>query len=77
VAFTDSTKGAPLNIVLSVQDPDGSIRTVVVDANGEPLSSSKAAAAPVPPAYGTPGAPGFDAPPEDLPPTDAPFPDGQ
>jgi len=31
----------------------------------------------VPPAYGTPGAPGFDAPPEDLPPTDAPFPDGQ
>ncbi len=77
VAFTDSTKGAPLNIVLSIQDPDGSIRTVVVDANGEPLSSTKAASAPVPPAYGTPGAPGFDAPPDDLPPTDAPFPDGQ
>jgi hypothetical protein len=78
VAFTDSTKGAPLNIVLSIQDPDGSIRTVVVDANGEPLSSSKPAApVPAPPAYGTPGPPGFDAPPEDLSLADAPFPDGQ
>jgi hypothetical protein len=75
VAFTDSTKGEPLKIVLSMQNADGSIRTVVLDANGEPLNSPPPA--PAPPAYGTPGAPGYDAPPDDLPPTDAPFPDGQ
>jgi hypothetical protein len=78
VAFTDTSKGEPLKIVLSFQNDDGSIRTAVVDANGEPLSGG-APAAPAPPQveYGTPGAPGYDAPPSDLPPTDAPFPDGQ
>lgn len=75
VAFTDTSKGEPLKIVLTIQDPDGSVRTVVVDGNGEALNSPPPS--PAPPAYGTPGAPGFDAPPDDLPPTEAPFPDGQ
>lgn len=82
VAFSDTSKQEPLRIVLSVQNDDGSIRTVIVDNNGEPLGASTPPAPPSPPApapivYGTPGAPGYDAPQSDLPPSDPPFPDGQ
>jgi hypothetical protein len=77
-AFSDTAGGAPLQIILTIQDPGGSVRTVVLDKDGNPVSSAAATApppAPIP--FGTPGAPGFDAPQSDLPPTDAPFPDGQ
>jgi len=78
VAFSDTSRGDPLRITLSVQDGRGAIHQVVLDADGEPVGAGAPRPQPAPPpvVFGTPGAPGFDAPAVDLPPTDSPMPDG-
>jgi hypothetical protein len=75
VAFSDPSRG-PLQIIMSIQNADGSIRQVVLDADGNPMGNAPPGAINAPVVYGTPGTPGFDAPGGDLPPTDSPMPDG-
>ncbi len=79
VNFSDTSAGEPLRITLSVQDPTGAIRQVVLDADGNPVSGSvRTAPPPTPVMYGTKGGkPGFDAPAAtEQPPTESPYPDG-
>lgn len=76
VSYSDPSRG-PLHITLSVQDASGAIQQEVLDAQGNPVTAqTQEQQAPAPPAYGTPGAAGYDAPGGDLPPIDAPQPDG-
>jgi len=75
VRFSDTSRGAPLQIILSVLDEDGRTRRVCLDADGNPVSAEEqGAAAQV--NFGEPASPGYDAPGLDLPPTEAPMPDG-
>ncbi|HVE14393.1 MAG TPA: hypothetical protein VNI01_13415 [Elusimicrobiota bacterium] len=75
VEFSDASHGAPLQIVLSVQDGKGAVQRVALDGNGNPLDGAAPAGSPLSD-FGAPGPPGYDAPAGDLPPSDAPFADG-
>ncbi len=77
VEYSDTAKGQPLQIVLSIQDESGHVARVTLDKDGNVVNgAAQVSAPPSPPSYGTPGPPGFDAPGGDLPPTQPPFQDG-
>jgi hypothetical protein len=76
VAFSDTSRGVPLQIILTEAGAEGKSRRVALDEDGRPFSSSPPGEGGAPAVeYGAPSGPGFDKPGVELPPTDAPMPD--